>query len=350
MVETNRSICVNAPLRTAFATPIASAISFLSIPLSWAFLIKVFRQGWQLAVTAAPTAMSNFVLISITDLPSHSSSTSHCVVENYLRILCPSLLRNKEKTTVKGNDTIARERIITRLKDLALSTHEAQTYATLLTHPTMTASALCKDTGISDTKIYYALDGLSEKGMLVVRNGNPKVYRAVPPKEAIANLKQRLTDRLNEELKEADVLVDMLLPLYESAEKTEELEVAYIIRGHTNITNRLKALIENARKEVTLFVSHPALFKELTPTLRAAQDIRKIRLNIAMTEEMLGTENIKWLDDARQLCCPVTLLISDLKTLLTVSDWGDETATLSQDQNLIRVARDYYDNSLCYTP
>jgi sugar-specific transcriptional regulator TrmB len=159
-----------------------------------------------------------------------------------------------------------------------------------------------------------------------------------------------LTERLNEELKEADVLVDMLLPIYESAEKTEELEVAYIIRGQTNITNRLKALIENARKEVTLFVSHPDLFKELTPTLREAQEKRKIRLNIAMTEEMLGAENIKWLDDARQLCCPVTLLISDLKTLLTVSNWGDETATLSQDQNIIRVARDYYDNSMCYTP
>ena len=251
---------------------------------------------------------------------------------------------------MKGNETIAREKIVTRLKDLALSTHEAEAYAALLSHPTMTASLLCKDTGISDTKIYYALDGLSEKGMLIVRNGNPKVYRAVPPKEAISNLKQRLTERFNEEIKEADVLVDMLLPIYESAEKPEDLELAYIIRGQTNITNRLKTLIENAHKEVTLFVSHPDLFKELKSTLREAQENRKIRLNIAMTEEMLATENIKWLDEARQLCCPVTLLISDLKTLLTVSDWGDETATLSQDQNLIRVARDYYDNSLCYTP
>ena len=151
----------------------------------------------------------------------------------------------------------------------------------------MTASALCKATGIPDTKIYYALEGLTEKGMLIVRIGNPKVSTVCPPKEAIANLKRRLTERLNEELKEADVLVDMLSPIYESAEKTEELEVAYIIRGQNNITNRLKALIENARKEVTLFVAHPTLFKELRPTLREAQEKRRIRLNIAMTEEML---------------------------------------------------------------
>jgi hypothetical protein len=70
-----------------------------------------------------------------------------------------------------------------------------------------------------------------------------------------------------------------------------------------------------------------------------------------MTEEMLKTENIKGIDDTRQLCCPVTLLISDLKTLITVSDWAfSETAMLSQDQNFIRVARDYYDNSMCYMP
>ncbi len=245
--------------------------------------------------------------------------------------------------------TTSRDRMIAQLKELELSTYEATVYAALITHPTMTASALCKETGIPDTKIYYALEGLSEKGMLTVRVGNPKIYRPVPPKEAIANLKQRLTERLNEKLKEADVLVDMISPIYESAEKSDELEVAYIIRGQNNLINRMKALIETARREVTLFVSYPALFKDLKPSLQQAQEKRRIKLNIAMTEEMLKTEDFKGLGDVRQLCCPVTLLISDLKTLITVSDWVEESAMLSQDQNLIRVARDYYDNSLCYT-
>ncbi len=249
------------------------------------------------------------------------------------------------------NEAAARERIVAALKKLDLSTYEAEVYATLLAHPTMTASALCKETGISDTKIYYALDGLSEKGMINIRNSSPKVYKPVAPKEAIANLKQRITERLNEELREADVLVDMLVPIYENAEKPEELEVGYIISGKSNITNRMKALIGNARKEITLFVSYPALFGELAPALREAQEKRRIKLNIAMTEEMLKTENIKGLGDTRQLCCAVTLIISDMKTLITVSDWTfSETAMLSQDQNLIRVARDYYENSMCYLP
>jgi sugar-specific transcriptional regulator TrmB len=245
--------------------------------------------------------------------------------------------------------TIPKDRIIAHLKELELTTYEATVYATLLSHPTITASALCKETGIPDTKIYYALEGLNEKGMLTVTKGNPKIYRPISPKEAIANLKTRLTQRLEERLKEADVLIDMILPIYECAEKPDELEVAYIIRGQNNITNRMKALINSAHKELTLFVSYPALFRDLKASLQEAKEKRRLTINIAMTENMLKEMDFKGLGDVRQLCCPVTLLISDLKTLVTVSDWVEESAMLSQDINLIRVARDYFDNSLCYT-
>ncbi len=248
------------------------------------------------------------------------------------------------------NDAIAKDRILQGLKNLNLSTYEAEVYATLLAHPSMSASALCKQTGISDTKIYYALDGLSEKGMLIVRNSSPKIYKPVPPNEAISNLKQRLTEKLKEELKEADVLVDMLVPIYESAEKQDELEVAYIINGKINIENKMKALMASAKREITFFVSYPMLYRDLEQALREALNHR-IKLNVAMTEQMLKTENIKGLGDTRQLCCDVTLLIIDMKTLVTVTDLKfSETAMLSQDQNLIRVARDYYENSMCYIP
>jgi len=234
-----------------------------------------------------------------------------------------------------------------RLKDLELSTHEALAYVTLLAHSNMTAGALCRETGIPDSKIYHALDGLSEKGMLIVQRGNPNIYRPTSPKEAVANLKQQLTERLNEKVKEADVLVDMLTPIYDSAEKPEELEIAYIIRGQKNIINRMKALIETARKEITIFTCYPGILGELRDSLVKAQEKRKLTLNIAVTQEVLEKEDTSNLGEIRLLCCCVGMLLSDTKTLLTLSDWAEETATLTQDQNLIRVARDYYDNPAC---
>lgn len=237
--------------------------------------------------------------------------------------------------------------MVSRLRELELSTHEALAYVTLLTQFNMTAGALCKETGIADSKIYHALDGLSKKGMLVVQRGNPNVYRPVPPKEAVASLKQQMTEAFNEKMMEADVLIDVLTPIYESAEKSEELEVAYIIRGQKNIINRMKALVEASRKEITVFISVPAVLRELEEPLVKARERRNIKLNIALTQEIFEKKKSTDLGEVRLLCCSVGMLISDMNTLLTLSDWIDETAMLTQDRNMIRVARDYYDNPAC---
>jgi sugar-specific transcriptional regulator TrmB len=253
-------------------------------------------------------------------------------------------------------ETVTRDRIVPRLKELELPTHEALIYITLLMHPNITAGVLCKETGIPDSKIYYALDGLSKKGILLVQKGNPNIYLPVPPKEAIANLKNQLTESLNEKIKEADALVDMLTPIYDSAEKSEELEVAYIIRGQKNIINRMKALIENARKEITIFISYPEVIKALRESLINAKERRRVKLNIAMTQEVFEKEDTSNLGQIRLLCCSAEhpmdtlgMLISDMKTLLTMSDSMDEAALLTQDKNLIRVTKDYYDSPSCCT-
>jgi sugar-specific transcriptional regulator TrmB len=257
---------------------------------------------------------------------------------------------------VSFKETVARDRIVSRLKELELPTHEALTYLTLLTHSNMTASTLCKETGIPDSKIYYALDGLSTKGMLIIQKGNPNIYLPMAPKDAVANLKQQLTERLNEKIKEADVLVDMLTPVYESAAKPEELEVAYIIRGQKNIINRMKTLVAAARKEITIFISHPAVLIGLKESLIEAKEKRRVKLNIAMTREIFEKEDSSNLGKIRLLGCSpnqsvesLGMIITDMRTLLTLSDWFDEVAMLTQDQNLIRVCRDYYDNPACCT-
>jgi sugar-specific transcriptional regulator TrmB len=247
--------------------------------------------------------------------------------------------------------TAARDRIVSRLRELGLSSHEALTYAALLSHSKITAGTLCKETGIPDSKIYYALDGLSKKGMLIVQKGNPNFYLPVPPKDAVASLKQQLTEKLGEKIKEADVLTDLLAPIYDSVEKSEELELAYIIRGQKNIINRMKALIETARREVTLFISYPGVIRELEDSLIKAKDKPRVNLNIAVTEGILEKDDFSSLGKIHLVCCSSLtpadfpgMLITDAKTLLTIANWIDETAILTQDPNIVRVCRSYFDN------
>ena len=253
-------------------------------------------------------------------------------------------------------EPVVRERVVSRLKELDLSTNEALTYTTLLVHPKMTAGALCTETGIPDSKIYYALDGLSKRNMLVVQRGNPNLYLPVPPKEAVGNLKQQLTERFNERIKEADVLADMLTPMYESVAKPEELEVAYIIRGQKNIINRMRKLAAEAREEITIFISQPAVLNGIKESLLEAKRKRRIKLNIALTPDVITKADCSNLGQMRVLCCSADkspdsmgMLITDMTTLLTVSDWFEEVAMLTQDQNLIRVCSNYFDSPACCT-
>jgi len=249
-------------------------------------------------------------------------------------------------------ETVARDRIVSRLRDLGLSSHEALAYATLLRHSSVTAGTLCKETGIPDSKIYYALEGLSKKGMLIVQKGNPNVYSPVPPREAIVGLKEQLSTDFKEKTKEADVLADLLTPIYESVEKSEELEIAYIIRGQKNIINRMKALIDAAKKEVALFISFPVVFGEIKDSLIRAREKRRVKLNIAVTRRVVEDKSFVGFGEVGVLCCQpdftqldtLGMLIIDVKTLLTLANWAEKTAILTQDQNLVRVARSYFDN------
>jgi sugar-specific transcriptional regulator TrmB len=215
----------------------------------------------------------------------------------------------------------------------------------------MTANALCRETGIPDSKIYYALDGLAKRGMITVQKGNPNIFRSVPPKDAIANLKEELTQEFNEKTREADTLADLLTTIYDNVEKPQELELAYIIRGQKNIMKRMKTLIDTAKKEVAIFISHPEVYTELENCLARAGERSGVTTNVAVTREIYEKTKPAALRKSRYACCTDLtsadspgMLIMDSKTLLTIANWIDETAILTQDPNIVRVCRSYFDN------
>src|SRR5207247_989254 len=75
------------------------------------------------------------------------------------------------------------ERIRSTLRDLGFSGHAADAFYALVRISHATAGDLVVKTGIPDSKIYYALDELAEKGIVEVQEGKPKTYRVVPAKE-----------------------------------------------------------------------------------------------------------------------------------------------------------------------
>lgn len=238
-----------------------------------------------------------------------------------------------------------KDSLISKLKTLGLSTNASKAYLALLSQHTASAGFLCKETGIPDSKIYYALSELSKKGVIVVQGGTPNIYKPLHPKEAINNLKQQLVENLNQKISQADSLADSLSPIFESVEGKEEIELAYVIRGRRNIIRKMKDLISSAKEEIVVFISEEDLLDELNSSIMKAN--KRVETKLAVTRKLWKTTNLKKLGQPRILACPCNIVISDMKVLITVSSWKDEIAIMTNEKALMTMSREYYDNPKC---
>jgi sugar-specific transcriptional regulator TrmB len=246
---------------------------------------------------------------------------------------------------------IFQDELISSLKTLGLSTNEGKIFIVLTSYPQLTATELCRETGIPDSKIYYALDGLLRKGMIVVQQGRPNVYRALPPSEAMNNLKDMLKEELAKKIKLADEVSVKLSPLFEGVRRSDEIELAYIIRGWRNITCKMNELIRSSKEEITLFIPETSILHATERTLLDAKE-RGLTVNLALTSKIKDLEKYRRVATTlRLLRCPLCLLICDMHTLLTIPNWNVQncSAIITQDQNLITMSREYFENPKCCT-
>ncbi len=249
---------------------------------------------------------------------------------------------------MKSIDQNVIESFTSKLKTLGISTYAAKTYVVLLANPNVSAGFLCSETGIRDSKMYYALSELSKKGMILKQAGTPNTYKPVHPKEAIDSLKQQLAEDLNHRMNHADTLADSLSPIFESSGGKEDLELAYVIRGRRIIVKKMKDLISSARREVVIFISAKELFNELMPFISHIADVNKhVEIKLALAPTLFKKAKTAGLCQIRTLGCLCNLVISDMKTLITVSSWKNEIAIMTSDEGLITMSKEYYENPKC---
>src|SRR2546430_12723142 len=126
------------------------------------------------------------------------------------------------------------ERIRGTLRDVGFSSSAAEAFCALIRVREATAGDLVRKTGIPDSKIYYALDELAEKGLVEVQAGKPKTFRVVPPKEGEIRLSEMVPAEYDRR-RAATVRVTSLLEPLRAATKAPAMDVAYIVECMPNI-------------------------------------------------------------------------------------------------------------------
>src|SRR2546425_11711099 len=173
-------------------------------------------------------------------------------------------------------------RIAGTLRELGLTRHAAQAFCALVETTHATAGELVRKTGIPDSKIYYALDELAEKGFVDVQAGKPKTYRVVPPKEVEIRLRW-IVEADYERRRAATTRLGVLLEPLRAATRSPATDVAYIVKGIPNIVARAQSLIASARKEIVVLASDEPFFRKVEADLGKAGR-RRVRVKLAIPD------------------------------------------------------------------
>lgn len=125
------------------------------------------------------------------------------------------------------------------LTSFGLSRPEAQIYAVLLSHGAMTGYEVSKETGISRSNVYAALQSLAEKGAACLIQGEAARYTAVPVREFTENTMKALGEK-------AAYLVS------HAPERRIEADGYITIQGDVNIRNRMRRMLSETQHRLYL--------------------------------------------------------------------------------------------------
>ncbi|MGQ9718611.1 MAG: TrmB family transcriptional regulator [Nitrososphaerales archaeon] len=241
-----------------------------------------------------------------------------------------------------------KEAIASKLKSLGLTGYASKAFLAILETSSISATTICNLTGIPDSKIYYALKELEERGLVIVQHGTPNLYRTLDINSILENLQRQLNEDHAKKVAVVNSLRRQLEPLTKKARSDVDVELAYIIKGFRSITEVMKEAIQEARKEVLLMISSTRLFEDLSQDLYATRE-RNVSVGVATTDEVMLLKGLRHFSPLKRLLCDCNIVIVDSAKLITASQIRNEGcyAIITRDPALITMSKEYYGSPKC---
>lgn len=144
-----------------------------------------------------------------------------------------------------------------RLQTFGFTQYEARSYVTLVEHGKLNAYQVSKTSGIPRARIYETLDGLANRGIVMVEEDNEgnKSYIALPV--------DVLLDQIGKQWQESFNGVQQELKWLETRQPTPNTYVA-TVKGQENILAFCRILLRRAKQQVTISMWAP-MYNELLP-------------------------------------------------------------------------------------
>lgn len=156
---------------------------------------------------------------------------------------------------------------IETLKTLGCHDYEARCFVALTRMPSATARDISNVTDIPRSRVYDAMDELSEKGLVEIHYSSPRRYRAIDIEDAVAWFRERH----EQHLEEFEEVTESLPPLDPTSRDNHP--TVWTLDGLEGILIRMKNLVESAEQYVVIFIDDTDQFNREVLKLLAHTDV-----------------------------------------------------------------------------
>lgn len=222
---------------------------------------------------------------------------------------------------------LIKQELINKIKDyFDLNIYETKVWLALLSKGIASAGEVAEISGVPRSRTYDVLEGLEKKGFGIVKLGKPVKYLGVKPKMILEKMKNNTRKDAEEKIaslskiKDTDEFLKLEILYREGINPVKKEEISASIKGKSNISNYLREIIQNARKEVIIctnleeMVSRAKLFHQTFELLKKSNI--KIKVALSGDEKKIKELESKFDTKFKKVNIEAKFFIIDRKEIL----------------------------------
>lgn len=184
---------------------------------------------------------------------------------------------------------IAKQELINKIKDyFDLNIYETKVWLALLGKGSASAGEIASISGVPRSRTYDVLESLEKKGFAIVKIGKPVKYLGVKPKMVIEKLKNNVRTKAEEKIfslsnvKDTDEFSQLEGLYKEGIIPIKREEISAALKGKANISNFLKEILQNAKKEVIICTTADELSIKIKLFAQTLEGLKKDNVKIKL--------------------------------------------------------------------
>jgi len=154
---------------------------------------------------------------------------------------------------------LIKQELISKIKDyFDLNIYETKVWLALLGMGVASAGQVADISKVPRSRTYDVLESLEKKGFAIVKLGKPVKYLGIKPRVILEKLKNNVRKDAEEKIvslsniKETNEFVKLEELYKEGIIPIKKEDVSAALKGKSNISNYVKEILQNARKEVII--------------------------------------------------------------------------------------------------